>query len=212
MAPLSPRPAARRLSARCAKTPTGGSVAQWIAHWTSRGLKGFKGSGFESRRSRVVSFTFFVVFPPISAETLLPRTPVSYLTAGAIRFTGLALPGGWLPLSSDALRSRLPARPSQSGRRKRTRRLRSSRGGVTRRCGQARRRAGAELSSCPGPPPHRGPTHTRAPPQRQPRQSCHGSEPGRQVSGTGMGLCLSRRRSVKVHGTVMVIFKPQNKP
>lgn len=35
MAPLSEGPAARRLSGRCAKTPTGGSVAQWIAHWTS---------------------------------------------------------------------------------------------------------------------------------------------------------------------------------
>lgn len=33
-------------------------MAQWIAHWTSRGLKGFKGSGFESRRSRICSFIF----------------------------------------------------------------------------------------------------------------------------------------------------------
>lgn len=28
---------ARSLYGRRAKTPTGGSVAQWIAHWTSRG-------------------------------------------------------------------------------------------------------------------------------------------------------------------------------
>ncbi|XP_063263602.1 basic proline-rich protein-like [Prinia subflava] len=92
------REGARRLYGECAKIPTGGSVAQWIAHWTSRGLKGFKGSGFESRRSRVFSFPvllFFYKFPPPPTpfgRKSFPRTPPSlYLTAAGIRYAGLAL-------------------------------------------------------------------------------------------------------------------------
>lgn len=90
---LPARAAARRLHRRCAKNPTGGSVAQWIAHWTSRGLKGFKGSGFESRRSRIFSFHAIFSFLPFPIINLSPRSSAPSPTAAVTGCAYLSLPG-----------------------------------------------------------------------------------------------------------------------
>lgn len=144
-------------------------MAQWIAHWTSRGLKGFKGSGFESRRSRVFSFglVFFFSLPPAPyafwAEISPPRSPVPYLTAAGIRCAGLALlPSARLsgPASHRAWRTEesgkraataAPAAIDRTCRVRWARRHEASSPPARRR---SRRRALFRL--LPGPPPPSG--------------------------------------------------------